>query len=118
MLKLFTDAGSPLLHIECVGGAQAAVYLLRPLTAENIHELRRLTVAIPRSARFLRVQLRAREADQYTMNALRELIRCWRHRGNVHLLFLCDADGIAPAEQAGPVVDAEWGSAAATAAFL
>jgi hypothetical protein len=76
---------------------------------------------MPRATRFLRVQLRAGEADQYTMNALRELIRLWRDRGNVHLVFLSDGEGRSEAdaqEHSPPTFPAEWSSPAATAAFL
>ena len=118
VIDSFLAHAGPLFHIECVGGAYATVYLVRPLTAQHIHELGHLTRSIPDSVRFLRVQLRAAEADQYTMNALRGLVRSWRHRGNVHMVFLTDGEEKYTQERDQRTSDAALSSAAATAAFL
>lgn len=115
------------LIVECVDRTHATMYLGRALTATDAHELRHLTEGLPPSIHVLRVQLRAIDANQHTMNALREIVRAWRARGNVHLVFISAVARSAerPRIETPDVVrlpatrdDADWGSPAHTAAFL
>jgi hypothetical protein len=109
------------LVVECVDHAQATMYLDNSLTASHAHELRRLAQLLPPRVRVLRVQLRASDTTESTMNALRDVVHVWRRRGTVHLVFV---GGLSPVRAPIPVeptaVDAalEWSSAAHTAAFL
>jgi hypothetical protein len=109
------------LVVECVDRSHATMYLDRPLTTQDADELRQLTQVLPLPVRSLRVQVRAVDANQQTMNALRDVVRAWRSRGNVHLVFvggLATISSEAPAELPYEDAHAEWGSPAHTAAFL
>ena len=121
MFSLPNRSGSASLVVERVGPAQATMYLDRPLTATDAHELRHLTQILPPTVQVLRVQVRAADVNQQAMDALRDVVRAWRSRGNVHLVFVGGFS--ASPEQVGvrvPVVipDPDWGAAALTAAFL
>ena len=121
MFSLPDRSGNASLVVERVGPAQATMYLDHPLTAADAHELRHLTQLLPPAVQVLRVQVRAADVNQHVMDSLRDIVRAWRSRGNVHLVFV---GGFSPCrEQASvrvPVVspDPDWGAAAHTAAFL
>ena len=121
MVTLPSHPASRSLVVECVDRTHATMYLDRPLTMADALELRQLTEILPAPVRVLRVQLRAVDANPQTMNALRDVVRAWRPRGNVHLVFI---GGFAPgARQTSIDVpagnrDVEWSSPAHTAAFL
>lgn len=112
---------NPSLVVECVDPAHATMYLNQPLTADDAHELRRVAQVLPPRVRVLRVQVGAADANQHTMDALRDVVRAWRSRGNIHLVFV----GGLPAsrQQSGldvttAVAHLQWPSPAHTAAFL
>ena len=113
--------GSSSLVVECVDPAHATMYLDRPLTEDDARELRHLAHVLPARVRVLRVQIRTAELTQHIMDALRDVVRAWRSRGNVHLVFV---GGFSPSREQvtvrGPVVspDQDWSAAAHTAAFL
>ena len=127
VLSIPTPALNRSLIVECVDRTHATMYLGRALTATDAHELRHLTETLPPSIRVLRVQLRAADANQHTMDALRDVVRSWRARGNVHLVFVGPVVRSAErrtietpaAIELPPMRDgADWGSPAHTAAFL
>jgi hypothetical protein len=115
------------LVVEGVDRTHATMYLDRPLSASDTRELHRLAGVLPATIRVLRVQLMAADANQHTMSALRDIIRAWRPRGNVHLVFV---GGFASRPQQSAVelpprvsvpdigVAGESSSPAHTAAFL
>ena len=109
------------VDVECVGGGAATVYLLRPLSARDMLELYRIPNTLPPSVSTLRLQLRGTDVDALTMKALRTLVRMWRCRGAVHVVFVGRLAASAPQHGGVPAHRAvlpDPSSAAATAAFL
>lgn len=128
MFGLASRASSYPLIVEGVDHAHATMYVDHPLSPGDAQQLRQLAQLLPLPVRVLRVQLCAADANEHTMSVLRDVIRAWRPRGNVHLIFV----GGLPASRRQiptprqPVTidlpaglsDGEWSSAAHTAAFL
>ncbi|HKO14591.1 MAG TPA: hypothetical protein VJU87_00030 [Gemmatimonadaceae bacterium] len=109
------------LDVECVDRSCATVYLSRSITSYHLLDLYRVANALPRSVHTLRVQLGGADADAFTMDALRTLVRMWRYRGPVHLVFAGRADPRRPypSHDVGDRPAAlDMTDAATTAAFL
>jgi hypothetical protein len=107
--------------VECIDRTQATLYLDHRPTASDARELCRLARGLPFSVSVLRVQLPAADANDGMMDALHDIVRTWRQRGNVHLVFVGGfAASMQPAAGAAtfPTADPEWSSPAHTAAFL